>query len=437
MSTFMENFSFENDNVSIASDFGFQVYEERVKIDRKKLEQMLAFNLAEKFFTKISEEFPLVKITWPRNIKIGTKARKDPQVKISGSKDSVKMAKKKVLQVFNEKKHKILLKVDLDWTVHSTIIGKSGMSIQKVMNETNCRIHLPDANRNKENLKSNQVSINGFVKNVQEARIKIKQLAPISVMVCLAASENDFEWYKCVKLTEDIRNSNVLSYLNQKKSSGFIKVYAIVKGTRAEISKLKNALMNLSLILADCCYGGYIIEYSISRQVPLRDHKEIKSQLKQIERETLTKIYINDMAFTINGRHFNDVLLALDKLENHLSATLTFDLDEDDIVDEEVIRLAETLFSVKMVIKPKTRQNSRTVWLTTRDHNWLTLFSVRDFILMWIDLQKRQALIGPMWPDSQLQFECPRKSRGNSTTDFNVPFDKAPGANRFCGMKKF
>ena len=43
-----------------------------------------------------------------------------------------------------------------------------------VMNETNCHIHFPDSNRTSCKEKSNQVSLSGTEKGVEEARVRVR-----------------------------------------------------------------------------------------------------------------------------------------------------------------------------------------------------------------------------------------------------------------------
>lgn len=66
------------------------------------------------------------------------------------------------------------MKVDVSFTDHSHIIGKQGLRIKKVMEETSCHIHFPDSNRNSNDEKSNQVSIAGEIANIEKARARVR-----------------------------------------------------------------------------------------------------------------------------------------------------------------------------------------------------------------------------------------------------------------------
>lgn len=66
------------------------------------------------------------------------------------------------------------MKMDVSYTDHSHIIGKGGLSIKRVMEETRCHVHFPDSNRSNPNEKSNQVSISGDIEGVELARSRVR-----------------------------------------------------------------------------------------------------------------------------------------------------------------------------------------------------------------------------------------------------------------------
>lgn len=66
------------------------------------------------------------------------------------------------------------MKLDVSYTDHSHIIGKGGLTIKRVMEETGCHIHFPDSNRSNHQDKSNQVSIAGEMEGVERARARVR-----------------------------------------------------------------------------------------------------------------------------------------------------------------------------------------------------------------------------------------------------------------------
>lgn len=66
------------------------------------------------------------------------------------------------------------MKLDVSYTDHSHIIGKGGLCIKRVMEETQCHIHFPDSNRSNPTEKSNQVSIAGEIDGVEKARSRVR-----------------------------------------------------------------------------------------------------------------------------------------------------------------------------------------------------------------------------------------------------------------------
>ncbi|XP_015792945.2 protein bicaudal C homolog 1-like isoform X1 [Tetranychus urticae] len=129
-------------------------FEERVKVDKKKFEQIIngenkELGTAEEFFNEIMAE---TIITWPMKLKPGTKSKKDPHIRITGAQEDILSAKDKIVDHWDSRKNRVTLKMDVAYTDHSHIIGKGGRSIQKVMNETG---HFPDSNRTNTIDKSN------------------------------------------------------------------------------------------------------------------------------------------------------------------------------------------------------------------------------------------------------------------------------------------
>jgi len=66
------------------------------------------------------------------------------------------------------------MKLDLSYTDHSHIIGRGGLTIKQVMENTGCHIHFPDSNRTSLLEKSNQVSIAGNCGAVERARARVR-----------------------------------------------------------------------------------------------------------------------------------------------------------------------------------------------------------------------------------------------------------------------
>lgn len=66
------------------------------------------------------------------------------------------------------------MKLDVSYTDHSHIIGRGGLTIKKVMEETGCHVHFPDSNRSVNAEKSNQVSIAGSLLGLERARYRVR-----------------------------------------------------------------------------------------------------------------------------------------------------------------------------------------------------------------------------------------------------------------------
>ncbi|KAF4530658.1 hypothetical protein B566_EDAN004897 [Ephemera danica] len=170
----------ESSRDEIRDMFGPDVYQERFRVDRSKLERMIQGDeaSAEKFFQKIMENTNTY-ISWPHRLKVGAKSKKDPHVRIAGQPEDVQVARERVLDVLDAKTDRVNMKLDVSYTDHSHIIGKGGNTIKRVMETTGCHIHFPDSNRNSNTEKSNQVSIAGTLEGVEKARFSIRRLMPL------------------------------------------------------------------------------------------------------------------------------------------------------------------------------------------------------------------------------------------------------------------
>ncbi|CAG9564877.1 unnamed protein product [Danaus chrysippus] len=159
------------------------VYQERFRVDRRRLEAMLAEHLeesqtAQAFFHRVMNETNTL-INWPARLKIGARSKKDPHVRIAGRPDDVKLAREKIMQLLDTRSNRVTMKIDVSYTDHSHIIGKGGLTIKRVMEDTGCHIHFPDSNRTSAQEKSNQVSIAGDMERVERARARVRALTPL------------------------------------------------------------------------------------------------------------------------------------------------------------------------------------------------------------------------------------------------------------------
>ena len=81
-------------------------------------------------------------ITVQMKSKSNSKLR-NPLVNVVGSLDGIELAKERILNVFENIKTRVVLKMDVSYKDHSHIIGRGGFSIQRVMDDTGSHIHFP------------------------------------------------------------------------------------------------------------------------------------------------------------------------------------------------------------------------------------------------------------------------------------------------------
>ncbi|XP_003745940.1 uncharacterized protein LOC100898365 [Galendromus occidentalis] len=193
------------------------------------------------------------------------KARKEYFFQVAGSVAQVERAKDELERTFKNQCHddeRVSLKMDVSFSDHSFIIGRFGRGIQNVSHETNCLIHFPDSNKNKQYEKSNQVSISGPPEGVLEARRRIRKLLPISFAFVIAdAHHNDAMWQvgpqifevrpRVQEMINILQNEHRITItmlpMHSLQSSAAL---VTVRGRHANIDRIKDGILKLMAFLA-------------------------------------------------------------------------------------------------------------------------------------------------------------------------------------------
>lgn len=133
------------------------------------------------------------------------------------------------------------MKMDVSYTDHSFIIGRSGNNIRRIMEETATHIHFPDSNRSNPIEKSNQVSLCGNLEGVERARYLVRISAPCVVSFELPiiapgypVPDNDTDYVKEIELKYSVQ---VIFSTRPKLHSALV----LIKGSEREYLKVKQA----------------------------------------------------------------------------------------------------------------------------------------------------------------------------------------------------
>lgn len=78
----------------------------------------------------------------------------------------------------------VTLSMEVSYTFHSHMIGRSGQNINRLMDETGTRIHFPDRNRMMGEPKCNNVVIRGQLVNLEKARQRIRVWSILQRVSC-------------------------------------------------------------------------------------------------------------------------------------------------------------------------------------------------------------------------------------------------------------
>ncbi|XP_056239154.1 bicaudal C homolog 2 isoform X2 [Seriola aureovittata] len=376
--------------------------EERFRIDRKKLENMLYApkrgdaETGEEFFERVMRETN-TQVKWPSKLKIGAKSKKDPHVKVEGKRDNVLEAKKKILEVLETRVNKVTLKMDVAYTEHSHVIGKGGGNIKKVMEVTSCHIHFPDSNRHSATGdKSNQVSIAGPIEGVEEARRKIRDLQPLSLtfdlpvsLVPQALPDAGSPLIQQVVQTLGVSVNFRAVPAQPQAQPPFYGSCCTVWGLQGNAAAVKKA----TCILMDLLLGSEVTGGIVSSQLDVTSQQHLfllgqnGAHFLSVMHQTQTQIILPDLSapqsppsLLIQGSP-DGVCLARQQLMDCLPVCLMFDMREDGEADP--CKLAQMMqnLGVFISIKPKVKQTSKSVVVKGLERNISCLYEARRLLL--------------------------------------------------------
>lgn len=420
--------------------------EERVKVDRKRFEQMLSEGSpigsdADSFFKRVMRSTN-TQIMWPPKLKPGTKSKKDPHVRITGSPNSIKSAKEIIFEQLDTRRNRVTLKMDVAFTDHSHIIGKGGRSIQRVMDETGCHIHFPDSNRTNTAEKSNQVSIAGSAEGVEQSRCRIREMLPITLQFDLPLNtglhspptlDPESPQLQAIQqnygITITFRCDGTKCNNSYFASSRIITV--AVRGARSHLFGLRQGLSVLIEYLTGFRANSINVPLTMTIDVAVQHHSFIAGRancnILTIMESTGAVITLPDLSLTlqqqqqsgnsttpqpslvtsnscssintnlassigsisnrktaivIKGPNFESVYSAWQELLGYLPLILIFDLKEGQDLDAvQVTKLMEQMRQISILIKPKQRQNTKSIVVRGPEKDSRLLFEVRKQIL--------------------------------------------------------
>ncbi|KAM9356873.1 bicaudal C homolog 2 [Symphorus nematophorus] len=395
--------------------------EERFRIDRKKLENMLYApkqgddETGEEFFERVMRETD-TQVKWPSKLKIGAKSKKDPHVKVEGRRANVLEAKKKILKVLETRVNKVTLKMDVAYTEHSHVIGKGGGNIKKVMEVTSCHIHFPDSNRhNATGEKSNQVSIAGPIEGVEEARRRIRELQPLSLTFDLPVSlvpqtlpDAGSPLIQQVVQTLGVNVSFRAVPPHPQAQPAFYESCCTVWGLQGNAAAVKKATCILmELLLGSEVTGGIVnSQLDVTSQQHLFLLGQNGAHFLSVMHQTQTQIILPDLSapqspptLLIQGSP-DGVCLARQQLMDCLPVCLMFDMREDGEADP--CKLAQMMqnLGVFISVKPKVKQTSKSVVVKGLERNISCLYEARR-LLLGLD-SSETAKVTEMTPDPVL-----------------------------------
>lgn len=361
--------------------------EERFRVDRKRLEQLLsqsvkmenALTRAEAFFQEVMNSTN-TQVSWPSRLKVGAKSKKDPHIKITGPVESVKLAKAKIMQQLDSKSSRVTLKMDVSHSEHSHVIGKGGANIKAVMKKTECHIHFPDSNRNSNvTEKSNQVSIAGQASGVEMSRQQIRELLPITISFEVPSKGH-------IDL-----NSSAIQTIVQTYN---ISVQAKVKKMYSTVIQVRGCVANQIALKDGVICLMQALTGQVGQTVPVHCNIEIQNvssfmnaksvaKIKAIQANTGISIDFpseraNDRLVSMTGS-CEGVLYARQEIISHLPLVLMFDLKED-VSQVQALQIGEK-YECFVSIKAKAKQVTKSCIIKSSEANVYNMFKARQTLM--------------------------------------------------------
>uniref|UniRef100_A0A915ABE7 K Homology domain-containing protein n=1 Tax=Parascaris univalens TaxID=6257 RepID=A0A915ABE7_PARUN len=349
--------------------------EERIQVDRKRLEAMITgeplygsdkhLPSAEDFFLKVSELSGAL-ISWPSRLKIGAKTKKDPFVKVLGTAEQVNCARQLIASMLKVKRDRITLKIEIPHTEHSKIIGRKGKNTQDIMRETMCHIHFPDSNKNHDMEKNNQVSISGSVGQVEKARKCLRNLSPLSISLDLPNSCR----YPLLEVQKTIGMPELFITFRENYNGT---INCTIKGTQQQEVGIVKTVMVLAEIFQIQGESSIVCQTVLNIRSSLRSNvmgDDRAEQLQCVAQQTSTSIQCavnaSDGAAIVISGPIAGVIIARKYIISLMPVALHFDRVVEsnyDLVDKSSI---EKEFGVTMNEKWRKNQNFSNISVSDR-----------------------------------------------------------------------
>ncbi|KOX80042.1 Protein bicaudal C like protein 1-B [Melipona quadrifasciata] len=335
--------------------------------------------------------------------KVEERRNNNPHIKVAGRPDDVRTAKEKIMEILDtrtakigfardngyrrntarsspfrlQQSNRVTMKLDVSYTDHSHIIGKGGLTIKRVMEDTGCHIHFPDSNRSNHQEKSNQ-NLTPLIFSFELPIMSASQIMPDSTSPYV------------VKIQEKY-NVQVMFRTRPKLHATLV----VVKGCEWEVSQAKEATM--LLIHYMCQNLASQIQVQMSMEISPQHHSVVlgkqSSNLKMIMQRTGTQIMFPDAGdpnipslkksnVTITGA-IHSVYLARQQLVGSLPLVLMFDLPEDSMssVDTENVSHLMQSLDVFINVRHKPKQSTLSVIIKGIERNAGNIYEARKQLL--------------------------------------------------------
>uniref|UniRef100_A0A3B4WDV2 Bicaudal C homolog 2 n=1 Tax=Seriola lalandi dorsalis TaxID=1841481 RepID=A0A3B4WDV2_SERLL len=332
--------------------------EERFRIDRKKLENML---YGEETNTQVK---------WPSKLKIGAKSKKDPHVKVEGKRDNVLEAKKKILEVLETRINRMINSM--------TDTKKTGIFVKKPLPVFVFHISsfAPPL----------CLSVSSPSHDLQPLSLTFD--LPVS-LVPQALPDAGSPLIQQVVQTLGVSVNFRAVPAQPQAQPPFYGSCCTVWGLQGNAAAVKKA----TCILMDLLLGSEVTGGIVSSQLDVTSQQHLfllgqnGAHFLSVMHQTQTQIILPDLSapqsppsLLIQGSP-DGVCLARQQLMDCLPVCLMFDMREDGEADP--CKLAQIMqnLGVFISIKPKVKQTSKSVVVKGLERNISCLYEARRLLL--------------------------------------------------------
>lgn len=375
----------------------------RMQVDRRQLEYIMQgkkfFIDGEHIFRILARKHGVTDIVNDVSFKIGARTKRDPMIWVVGHvsiQPQMIAAKEDLLDLFDANANRVVVRCEIAKEQHFFVIGPKGEHVRRIMAATGCNIHFPE-----QEISSNQVTISGAPDGVEEARLRLRGLMPVTY---------SFEVPRSVSVESSFISSMAAEFSVQIyfKNRGIQGQLILIKGVRCLATMVEKCA---SKIWSTWTKMRELPSYTIQFDLPSSLHIQLmgpnNEYIKYLMAVTNTKIRFPDPghlpAVFISGND-DGVKTAYMYIQSLLPVSLAMSLSVTEtkllsdsirgagVSAEEHLSEISRRFNIEVFVREK--DDIATVTLTGYERNASMMYQARSAILLALGNHKDHGMGG-------------------------------------------